>query len=91
MNPWVKQFLPFAALVGVVVVTLRGFTWIRYDDYRRKVKTYSRDEIKALGFGSGKSSTTLEEEYEKIMENIDLGDWNQPRVPRPWTEDPDRE
>jgi len=66
---FVKYFIPYVTLMGIVYLTLRGATWVRYDKHRQKFKTYSRDEIKQLGFSS--EPTTLEQEYEKNGERFE--------------------
>jgi len=66
-NRFIKNFLPYITLMGVIYITLRSATWVRYDHRRQHVKTYSRDEIKAKGLGYTEP-TTLEEEYEQMVE-----------------------
>ena len=86
---FLKNFLPYAALMGVIYVTLRSATWVRYDERRQRVKTYSRDEIKAKGLDYVEP-TSLEEEYEQMVKHQNLDAWEQKRIQRPWKEDPDR-
>ena len=73
-NRFIKNFLPYITLVGVIYITLRSATWVRYDRRRQNVKTYSRDEIKAKGLDFAEP-TTLEEEYEHMVKHQDLGGW----------------
>ncbi|CAF1222117.1 unnamed protein product [Adineta ricciae] len=75
--------------MGVIYVTLRSATWVRYERRRQHVKTYSRDEIKAKGLDYIEP-TSLEEEYEQMVKNQNLNTWKQQRIQRPWAEDPDR-
>ncbi len=75
--------------MGVIYITLRSATWVRYDRRRQHVKTYSRDEIQAKGLDYVEP-TTLEEEYEQMVKNQNLDAWEQKRITRPWQEDPDR-
>ncbi|CAF0783359.1 unnamed protein product [Adineta ricciae] len=75
--------------MGVIYVTLRSATWVRYERRRQHVKTYSRDEIKAKGLDYSEP-TSLEEEYEEMVKNQNLSTWKQQRIQRPWAEDPDR-
>ena len=86
---FLKNFLPYAALMGVIYVTLRSATWVRYHERRQRVKTYSRDEIRAKGLDFFEP-TSLEEEYEHMVKNQNLDGWEQKRIQRPWKEDPDR-
>jgi len=88
-NRFIKNFLPYITLIGVIYITLRSATWVRYDRRRQNVKTYSRDEIKAKGLDFFEP-TTLEEEYEQMVKNQNLDAWEQKRVERPWQEDEDR-
>jgi hypothetical protein len=86
---FIKNFLPYITLMGVIYITLRSATWVRYDRRRQHVKTYSRDEIQAKGLDYVEP-TTLEEEYEQMVKNQNLDAWEQKRITRPWQEDPDR-
>ncbi len=75
--------------MGVIYITLRSATWVRYDRRRQHVKTYSRDEIHEKGLNYVEP-TTLEEEYEHMVKNQNLDAWEQKRINRPWQEEPDR-
>ncbi|CAF3154525.1 unnamed protein product [Rotaria socialis] len=75
--------------MGVIYVTIRSASWVRYDRRRQQVKTYSRDEIKAKGLDYGEP-TTLEEEYEQMVNHQNLDAWEQTRIQRPWHEEPDK-
>ena len=86
---FLRNFLPFISLVGVIYITLRSATWVRYDRRRQYVKTYSRDEIREKGLNYVEP-TTLEEEYEQMVNHENLDAWEQQRIQRPWQEDPDR-
>lgn len=85
---FIKNFLPYITLVGVIYITLRSATWVRYDRRRQQVKTYSRDEIKAKGLDYVEP-TTLEEEFEQMVGKQNLDAWEQKRVQRPWKEESD--
>ncbi|CAF5134224.1 unnamed protein product [Rotaria magnacalcarata] len=86
---FLKNFLPYIALMGVIYVTIRSASWVRYDRRRQQVKTYSRDEIKAKGLDFDEP-TTLEEEYEQMVHHQNLDAWEQKRIQRPWNEEPDK-
>lgn len=88
-NKFIKNFLPYLALMGVIYVTLRSATWVRYERRRQNVKTYSRDEIKAKGLDYVEP-TSIEEEYEKMVGSLNIEGWDQKRIQRPWHEEPDR-
>ncbi len=75
--------------MGVIYITLRSATWVRYDRRRQLVKTYSRDEIKEKGLDYVEP-TTIEEEYEQMVKNQNLDAWEQKRIQRPWHEESDR-
>jgi hypothetical protein len=87
-NRFVRNFLPYITLMGVIYITLRSATWVRYDRRRNFVKTYSRDEIKEKGLDFIEP-TTLEEEYEQMVNNQNLDAWEQKRIHRPWKEESD--
>lgn len=86
---FIRNFLPYITLIGVIYITLRSATWVRYDRRRQQVKTYSRDEIKAKGLDY-MEPTSLEEEYEHMVKHQSLDAWEQKRIERPWQEEPDR-
>jgi hypothetical protein len=88
-NRFIRNFLPYLTLMGVIYITLRSATWVRYDRRRQLVKTYSRDEIKAKGL-EYVEPTTLEEEYEQMVKNQNLDAWEQKRITRPWKEESDQ-
>ncbi len=88
-NRFFRNFMPYIALMGVIYITLRSATWVRYDRRRQQVKTYSRDEIREKGLDFVEP-TTLEEEYEHMVKNQNLDGWEQKRIQRPWDEEPDR-
>lgn len=84
-----RNFIPFAAFMGVIYVTIRSATWVRYEIKRNRVKTYSRDEMKAMGLDFTESKS-IEEEYEEMVVKQNLNTWEQKRIERPWDEEPDR-
>jgi len=88
-NRFIKNFLPYITLIGVIYITLRSATWVRYDRRRQHVKTYSRDEIKAKGLDFTEP-TTIEEEYEQMVKHQNLDTWEQKRIQRPWNEESDQ-
>lgn len=56
----------------------------RYEYSKRKFMTY--DEAEKLGIQMKKpGEVSVEKEFEKIKE-IDINNWEQVRIPRPWDE-----
>ncbi|XP_029040459.1 cytochrome c oxidase assembly protein COX16 homolog, mitochondrial [Osmia bicornis bicornis] len=82
-----KQFVPFMLLVIGGSFLVREFTKIRYK-YRR-VTTYDlTKDTEAAGIKM-KKPATLEEEYENTMKKIDIDNWENIRISRPWEETTD--
>ncbi|XP_034196072.1 cytochrome c oxidase assembly protein COX16 homolog l(3)neo43 [Osmia lignaria lignaria] len=82
-----KQFVPFMLLVIGGSFLVREFAKIRYK--YRKVTTYDlAKEAEAVGIKM-KKPATLEEEYENTMKKIDIDNWENIRISRPWEETTD--
>lgn len=81
-NKFIRFGLPFMLLVVGGSFGLREFSQIRYD-YRR-VKFISPEELKKQGIEmKPRGSVTIETEYKKLMEQVNLEDYENKRIPRP--------
>ncbi|XP_022198526.1 cytochrome c oxidase assembly protein COX16 homolog, mitochondrial [Nilaparvata lugens] len=79
-----KHAVPFFLTVGLGTLFLKEFASLRYE--YRKSELLSPQDIKALKEITGGKLHTLEEEYEKLKK-MDLDNWENKRIPRPWGED----
>ncbi|KYN11899.1 hypothetical protein ALC57_16041, partial [Trachymyrmex cornetzi] len=80
--------LPFLVFVLGGSFGLREFTELRYR-YKRTSQYDIHDELEKEGFQMKPSEEiTLEKECEKL-EKIDLDNWENVRIPRPWEEPED--
>ena len=78
-----RHFLPFVILVVGGSFYVREFTAVRYK--YRKVQSYDiRHQLEKEGIEMNEP-TTLELEYEKMKE-LNIDDWENVRIPRPWEE-----
>ncbi|CAL7945754.1 unnamed protein product [Xylocopa violacea] len=78
-----RHFLPFITLVLGGSFFVQEFAQLKYK-YRNIVSYDLRAEAKKQGIQM-KKPTTLEEEYEKIK-TLDIDNWENVRIPRPWEE-----
>lgn len=83
-NKTSKQWLPFAVLVIGGWLITKEFAKIRYK-YPKNQYINVREEAKAMGIKI-KEPVSLEEEYENTMKKVDLDNWENIRIPRPWEE-----
>ncbi|KAG6795469.1 cytochrome c oxidase assembly protein COX16, mitochondrial [Apis mellifera caucasica] len=78
-----RQFLPFMILIIGGSFFIQEFTKLKYK-YSKVTSQDFKMEMKKKGIEMKKSST-LEEEYEKIK-ILDIDNWENVRIPRPWEE-----
>lgn len=79
-----NQFLPFMILLIGGSFFLKEFTKLRYK-YKKVTEYNVYKEAEAMGIPITKPRS-LEEEYERTMSKIDLDNWENVRIPRPWDE-----
>ncbi|XP_054006855.1 cytochrome c oxidase assembly protein COX16 homolog, mitochondrial [Hylaeus anthracinus] len=79
-----QQFLPFMILVIGGSYLLREFAQIRYK-YKKVISYDMKKEVEKEGI-KVKSSLTLEEEYENLKNKIDIDNWENVQIPKPWDE-----
>lgn len=81
-NKFIRYGLPFILLVVGGSFGLKEFSQIRYD--YRKVKFISPEELKKQGIEmKPRGSVTIETEYKKLLEQVNLEDYENKRIPRP--------
>ncbi|XP_031844029.1 cytochrome c oxidase assembly protein COX16 homolog l(3)neo43 [Nomia melanderi] len=81
-----RYFVPFMVLVVGGSFAIQEITEIRYK-YRR---TISYDDVKKATKAQGiemKPSESLEKIYEDMKEKLDIDNWENIRIPRPWEEE----
>jgi cytochrome c oxidase assembly protein subunit 16 len=88
INPFFKQFIPFAALVVGAYYGMMEFRKINYKYDRPGSAILFREQLKKMGATEddyqAKTTMSMEEEYDKLMKKIDLDNWQNVRGPRPW-------
>ncbi|XP_025409092.1 cytochrome c oxidase assembly protein COX16 homolog, mitochondrial [Sipha flava] len=81
-NKFLRFGVPFALLVVGGSFVLKEFSQIRYD--HRKTKFISPDELKKQGIEmKPRGSITIETEYKKLIEQVNLDDYQNKRIQRP--------
>ncbi|XP_050529305.1 cytochrome c oxidase assembly protein COX16 homolog, mitochondrial [Daktulosphaira vitifoliae] len=81
-NKFFKYGAPFILLVVGGSFGLKEFSQVRYD--YRKVKLISPEELKKQGIEmKPRGSVTIETEYKKLMDTVNLEDYTNKRIPRP--------
>ena len=85
-NHFVKFGLPFLTFMILAPFGLKEFQTIRYRVKDRRQSTLSGEE--ALQFKRKKGAKfDLEEELKKTKEKLDIGNWENKRISRPWEEE----
>lgn len=81
-NKFFRFGVPFIVLVVGGSFGLKEFSQIRYD--YRKVKFISPEEMKRQGIEmKPRGSVTIETEYQKLIDQVNLEDYKNKRIPRP--------
>jgi len=81
-NKFIRFGVPFVLMVVGGSFGLKEFSQIRYD--HRKVKFISPEELKKQGIEmKPRGSVTIETEYKKLMEQVNLEEYENKRIPRP--------
>jgi len=81
-NNFFRFGIPFILLVVGGSFGLKEFSQIRYD--YRKIKFVSPEELKKQGIEmKPRGSVTIDTEYKKLMEQVNLDDYENKRIARP--------
>lgn len=81
-NKFFRFGVPFMALVVGGSFALREFSQIRYD--HRRIKFISPEELKKQGIEmKPRGSITIETEYKKLIEEVNLEEYENKRITRP--------
>lgn len=81
-NNFLRFGVPFVLLIVGGSFGLKEFSQIRYD--HRKVKFVSPEELKKQGIEmKPRGSVTIETEYKKLIEQVNLDDYQNKRIQRP--------
>lgn len=81
-NKFVRFGAPFIILVIGGSFGLKEFSQIRYD--YRKVQLISPEELEKQGIEmKPRGSVTIETEYQKLIEQVNLEDYDNKRISRP--------
>jgi cytochrome c oxidase assembly protein subunit 16 len=88
INPSLKTFLPFAAVTFGCVLFINEYRKIQYKFNKSNSKIVYKEDLKKLGVEPGSyqmlEAPSKQEQYERFAKNIDLDNWENKRVPRPW-------
>ncbi|XP_015429567.1 PREDICTED: cytochrome c oxidase assembly protein COX16 homolog, mitochondrial [Dufourea novaeangliae] len=79
-----RHFLPFMILIVGGSFLLREFADVRYK-FRSVVSYDIKKDFQEKGI-EVKKSASLEEEYENTMKKLNIDNWENVRIPRPWDE-----
>ncbi|KAK2189030.1 hypothetical protein NP493_110g06040 [Ridgeia piscesae] len=82
MSHFRKYGAPLLALLVMGSYGLMQFTQLRYT--YQKSKTLTEEEVKSLGIKKKENVLSLEEEFERMQQQIDIKNWQNVRGPRPW-------
>lgn len=82
MSHFKKYGAPLLALLVMGSYGLQQFTQLRYT--YQKSKTLTQEEMKSLGIQKKENVLSLEEEFERMQQQIDIKNWQNVRGPRPW-------
>ncbi|VVC44296.1 Cytochrome c oxidase assembly protein COX16 [Cinara cedri] len=81
-NKFLRFGAPFILLIIGGSFGLREFAQIRYD--YRKVQLISPEELRKQGIEmKPRGSVTIETEYQKLLEQVNLEHYENKRIPRP--------
>lgn len=81
-SKFIRFGTPFILLVVGGSFGLREFSQIRYD--HRKIKFISPEELKKQGIEmKPRGSVTIETEYKKLVEKVNLDNYENKRIARP--------
>uniref|UniRef100_A0A1X7VK45 Cytochrome c oxidase assembly protein COX16 homolog, mitochondrial n=1 Tax=Amphimedon queenslandica TaxID=400682 RepID=A0A1X7VK45_AMPQE len=84
MNGFLKVGLPMILFLVAGSYGLTQFTSIRIKKRDEKNRMLTAEET--LSFQKAKKVVVVEEEYEQLMESLDINNWENKRGPRPWEE-----
>ncbi|XP_050438292.1 cytochrome c oxidase assembly protein COX16 homolog, mitochondrial [Adelges cooleyi] len=81
-NKFLRYGAPFIILIVGGSFGLKEFSQVRYD--YRKVKFLSPEELRKQGIEmKPRGSVTIETEYQKLLEQVNLDEYENKRIPRP--------
>lgn len=81
-NKFLRFGVPFIIMIVGGSFGLKEFSQVRYD--HRKIRFISPEELKKQGIEmKPRGSVTIESEYKKLIEKVNLDDYENKRIPRP--------
>ncbi|XP_028413825.1 cytochrome c oxidase assembly protein COX16, mitochondrial-like [Dendronephthya gigantea] len=83
---FLKFGMPMVLLVVLGSVGLSEFTEIKMKKRDEKVRKLNYEETQKFHVRRKEKPLTLEDAYKEVQ-GMDIGDWENKRVPRPWSED----
>lgn len=86
-SKFLKNLIPFSVLMVGAFVGLAQFRKLNYQ-YKRNDTVVYKEQLTKIGLDENdyqaKTSVSLEKEYEKVMDKLDINNWDNIRGPRPW-------
>ena len=86
-NKFLRNFIPFAVLVFGSYIGLTQFRKLNYKFRKNDNLNVFQEQLTRVGMDKddyqAKKTPSLHDEYEKVMEKIDLDKWKNIRAPRP--------
>ena len=87
MSSLLKNFIPFAVLVVGSFIGLTEFRKLNYKYRKSETLNVFSEQLTKAGLDESdyqvKSTISLKDEHQKMMEKINLDDWQNIRAPRP--------
>ena len=87
-SKFLKTFLPFGALVIGGYVGLAQFRKVKYENRPDQRLTVYKEQLQKAGMDADDyqalSAESSQEQYEKVLNKINLEKWENKRGPRPW-------
>jgi cytochrome c oxidase assembly protein subunit 16 len=84
-SKFTRHFFPFVAIVVGSFIGLAQFRKLNYK-YKKNEPIVFKEQLVGIDEAGYQSKTTqsIEKEYEKMMNKIDINKWENIRGPRPW-------
>ncbi|XP_062502315.1 cytochrome c oxidase assembly protein COX16 homolog, mitochondrial-like [Corticium candelabrum] len=82
-SKFLKIGFPFLLFVVGGSFGLAEFAAVGVDRKDEKTRTLTSEEVRQLQTGK---QTTLEELHQELQKKLDINEWENVRVPRPWDE-----
>jgi cytochrome c oxidase assembly protein subunit 16 len=90
-----KNFIPFVVLTVGAFYLVERFRKFGYQYGKSKGQVIYKEQLEKAGMKptdyQAITAESLQDEYEKMMKKLDINNWENKRVPRPWEENFDKD